>query len=405
MNMMLKSLPIGAATLISSAASAQTVEIKPLLDARVRFENVEQDGSPNDAEALTARLRSGLQLSSGKWSVIVEGEGTLALNSDYNDGANGKTAFPNVIDPQNIELNRFQLRYADKNGTSITFGRQILELADERFVGSSNFRQNQQTFDAVRVQHSPFKGMTADVTYAWSDRTINGMNGKGARQQAVGGDNVFALLDYTTPFGTLTGFAYLVDQDEAAVQGFRLSSQTYGVRFTGSTAISTKAKLAYVASWARQSDYHRNSNDYSADYWLGEATLTANALSVSAGYEILGADEGAALTSVQTPLASLFKFQGWADKFTTTPSNGMRDLYGTIGGSWKKLGRLDVLRLSATYHRFDSDRLDQHYGNEVDLLASAKLKRYTLSARYARYRADMFATDTDKFWLSLDWAL
>ena len=41
-------------------------------------------------------------------------------------------------------------------------------------------------------------------------------------------DNVFVNASAKTPVGTLTGFAYLVDLDEAAVQSFRLSSQTIG---------------------------------------------------------------------------------------------------------------------------------------------------------------------------------
>lgn len=395
---------MAAIMLWGSAASAQAVDIKPLIDARLRYENVDQAGIADDADALTIRVRSGLQFSTGKWSAVVESEATLAAIENYNNGTNGKTAYPNVIDPQNIELNRAFLRYTD-GATSVTAGRQLLELADERFVGMGNFRQNQQTFDAIRFKHGGANGLTVDITYAWSDRTINGINGAGARPQSIGGDNVFVLLGHATPLGSLTGFAYLVDQDEAAVQGFRLSSQTYGVRLLGSEKIGKKAKLDYAASWARQSDYHRNPNDYSANYWLGEATLGAGALSATAGYEILGADNGVALTSVQTPLAGLFKFQGWADKFTTTPPNGVRDLYGTIGGAWKAGGPADIVRLSATYHRFNSDRLGQHYGNEIDLLASAKLKRTTVSARYARYESDMFATDTSKFWLSLDWIL
>jgi hypothetical protein len=164
-------------------------------------------------------------------------------------------------------------------------------------------------------------------------------------------------------------------------------------------------KIGYVASWARQSDYHRNPNHYSADYWLMEATLTARALSATGGYEVLGADQGAALTSVQTPLASYFKYNGWAGKFGTTPPDGLRDLYGTLGYGWKKVGPADAIGLSAIWHRFDSDRLSQHYGNEWDLLASAKRGHATLSIRYARYRADRLLTDTRKFWLQADWAL
>lgn len=126
-------------------------------------------------------------------------------------------------------------------------------------------------------------------------------------------------------------------------------------------------------------------------------------LSATAGYEILGADKGLALTSVQTPLASFFKFQGWASKFTVTPPNGLRDAYATLGATWKGKGWVSGYGLGATYHRFDSDRLSLHYGDELDLIASAKVKRYTLAARFAHYRADTFATDTDKLFLTVDW--
>jgi len=405
----MKSLPLLAAVLLASAASAQDFTLKPLLDARLRYENVDQTGIAQHADAVTLRLRPGLQVSDGSGlSALIEGETTLVFDTHYNDGTNGRTPLPLVADPRNAEINRAQIRYAGKD-FAITAGRQLVELADQRFVGSANWRQNQQTFDAVRVQYgrgaSTGRGFSADLTYSWSDRTVNGIHGTGARQQAVGGSNVFALLNYGTSVGTLTGFAYLIDQNEKPVQNYALSSQTYGVRFAGSRPIGKGAKIAYVASWARQSDYHNNPNDYSADYWLGEATLSANALTATGGYEVLGADKGVALTSVQTPLASYFKWNGWAAKFGTTPPNGLRDLYGTLGYGWKKIGPADAIGLSATYHRFDSDRLSQHYGNEWDLLATAKRGHSLFSVRYARYQADRLLTDTSKFWLQVDWAL
>lgn len=398
-------LAVLAALLPAGPAMAQDVKATPLADARLRYENVDQDGIARQADAVTLRVRPGVQVAQGGWSALVEGEATLAILDDYNDGTNGRTAFPLVVDPRNVELNRAQIRYTGKNGLALTAGRQLLELADQRFVGSANFRQNQQTYDAVRFQWGGPKGFGVDLTYAWNDLTVNGVHGTGARQMAVGGDNVFALLNYRGKVGTATAFAYLVDQDEAAVQGYRLSSQTYGLRFGGAAPLGKDVKLGYAASWARQGNYHRNPNTYSADYWLGEATLTAKALTATAGYEVLGADKGIALTSVQTPLASFFKWQGWAGKFNPTPPNGLRDLYGTLGYGWKKVGPIDAIGLTAIYHRFDSDRLSQHYGNELDLAATVKRGKYTFTARYSRYRADSFATNTSKFWLSLDWAL
>lgn len=402
----MKQIFAGAAGLLAcGAAHAQEVKLTPSADVRLRYEHVDQDGLAREADAVTLRVRPGVTASWKGWSALIEGEGVVALADKYNDGTNGKTAYPLVVDPENIELNRAQLRYADANGTTFTAGRQRIALADERFVGPAAWRQSEQTFDAVRFQLGTPKGLSADLSYARGVRTINGRNGTGARPTAIGGDNVFALVSYGTKLGTVSGFAYLVDQDSAAVQGFRLSSQTYGVRFAGAAPIGKDVKLGYVASFARQSDWHRNPNDYAATYWLGEASLTAKGLTATIGHEVLGADKGVALASVQTPLASYFKFNGWAGKFGTTPANGLRDLYGTLGHGWKKAGPFDAINLGATWHRFDSDRLDQHYGDELDLLASVKRGRYTLAARYAHYEADAFATDTDKFWLQLDWSL
>ncbi|EAT07265.1 alginate export family protein [Sphingobium sp. 10 DY56-G10] len=394
-----------AALVVARPACAQTIALKPLAEARLRYEHVDQDGLPQEkADALTVRARAGLTASSGALSASIVGQGTLAIVDHYYDGLNGAPTRPIVADPENVALYIAQLQYKTK-AVALTAGRQKIVLDDERFVGNVAFRDNAQTFDAVRAELTPVKGLKLDVAYAWSVRSIWGVQGTRARQQAVSGDNILANLSYTTPIGTMTGFAYLVNQDEAAVQAYRLSSQTYGVRLAGAKALSKAAKLSYQLSYARQSDYHRNPNDYSADYWLADATLDVKGWKLNGGYEVLGADNGRPFTSFQTPLGTNFKFQGWADKFLTTPANGVRDLYVGGGYDWKKWGRLSAITLTASWHRFDSDRLDQHYGNEVDLLATAKVKKTALSVRYAHYDARALATDTNKVWLQADWAI
>ena len=400
----MKIWPLAGVVLFASTASAQDLRVSPIVDARLRWEHVEQEGLPDDADAVTVRLRTGVVATHGGWKALVESEATLAAVQRYNSGTNDRVRYPTVIDPQNIELNRAQIGYA-RDALAVTAGRQRIELGDQRFVGSAPFRQNEQTFDAARLQLGKPGAAFLDVTYAWSARTVNGVDGRDARQQAVSGDNVFALAGVKTPLGQLTGFGYLVDQNEAAVQGFRLSSQTYGVRFAGSRPVTRTVTIGYIGSWARQSDWHRNPNRYAADYWLAEATATIGHLTLTGGQEVLGADDGRALTSVQTPLASLFKFQGWTDKFTTTPADGLRDLYGTVGTSWKAVAGLDAIGLTGTYHRFRSDRLDRAYGSELDLLASVKRRATTVSARFAHYTARGFATDTDKLWIQADWSL
>lgn len=387
----------------AGAAHAEEIVLKPLGEARLRYESVDQDGLPADAEALTLRVRAGVEAKAGNWSALVEGQGNLAIIDDYFDGLHGAATRPLVGDPDNIGLARAQLRYTSA-AFALTAGRQRLGFDDERFVGSVGFRQNGQSFDAVRAEITPVKGVKADLAYAWSVRTIWGIDGAGARQQAVSGDNFFGNLSSQTPIGKLSTFAYLVDQDEAAMQGYRLSSQSYGARLDGTQALG-KAKIAYQLSYARQSDWHRNPNNYAADYYLADVAIDLGGPRVGVGYEILGADNGTALTSFQTPLATGFKFQGWADKFLTTPPDGVRDLYVSAGWGWKAVGPLKAVTLQAAYHDHRSDRASRPYGDEINLLASAKLGKVTAAARYAHYNADTFATDTDKFWLQLDWTI
>jgi Alginate export len=406
---MMKSLLTLTLLTTTTPVLAGPVKIKPLIDARLRYESVDQTGIALKADAATARVRAGFEAKSGSIAVLVEGEGTLAISEKYNSGLNGKALYPIVADPQNVELNRAQIQFTGIPKTVVTLGRQRINLDDQRFVGNVGWRDNEQTFDAARIEWSGIKNVKADITYSWSDRTIWGVNGGNrfgpARQQAISGDNILANLSYKGKAGTLTGFAYMVDQDEAVVSGFRLSSKTFGARFAGATPLSKAAKLTYTASYAHQSDYNHNPNIYGADYVLAELGVEAKGFKLLGGYEVLGADTGVALTSFQTPLATLHKFNGWADKFLTTPANGLRDAYATVGYGKPKLGKLTAVTAQASYHDYKSDRLGQAYGNEINLLLSAKHQRTTFTLKYADYNAKAFATDTRKFWASVEWAL
>ncbi|OYZ12609.1 MAG: hypothetical protein B7Y36_03680 [Novosphingobium sp. 28-62-57] len=401
--MSVPALAVLAAAWPLPAAHAQELTVKPIIDARLHFEHIDQDGIAMPADALTIRTRAGAELGHGPFSLLVEGEATAVVIDRYNDGFNG-LARPVVADPGNAELNRAQLRYTD-HGLAFTVGRQRLELADQRFVGPAAWRQNEQTFDAARLQWTGLKRLTVDATYAWSVRTVNGNKGTPARPQSINGDNIFVIVSYAAPVGTLSGFAYLVDQDSAALSGFRLSSQTYGARLSGTQPLGGGWKLGYTASLARQSAYARNPNRYAATYGLAEANLSHKAVTGTAGFEVLGAGSGTPLTSVQTPLASFFRFQGWASKFTITPPDGVRDAYATLAANWKHDGWISNYGLGATYHRLTSDRLARRYGDELDLIASARIKGYTVAARLAHYVSRSFSANTDKVLVTVDWQL
>jgi len=392
--------------------------IDPIVDARIRWEHVDQPTT--DADAVTLRLRSGAELKhSSGLSLLVEGEATLALDNDYNAFpfavANNqrRPRYSTVADPQNVELNRLQLQYKSKAAT-LTLGRQVINLDDQRWVGSVAWRQNEQTFDAVRGELK-LGPISLDATYSNAQRTIYGIDagdrsdfapGTGPRQH-YGGDFVFlGAAAKLGPVG-VKGFAYLLDYDPAFFRAN--SSQTYGLRATGGFALAPKLKLALTGSYARQSDYGSNPVHYAADYIAGEAGLSYTGLTVSSGYEELGSDARAG-RAVQTPMATLHKFNGWADLFLTTPAAGLRDKY--VGAAYKFDGvkALPGLNAAVTWHDFDSDTGHRDYGDEWDASIGFKLGKVALLAKYADYRrhgAADFAgdQDTEKFWLEADFVI
>ncbi len=378
---------------VATAAPGDPVAIgsatlDPILTARLRHEGVDQAGMPDDAETLTFRARAGAELKIDGFSILAEGEGTLALNGNYNDTlpGNGIEPFPVVADPESLELNRLQVSYL-QDGTGITVGRQRIILGNARFVGNSGWRQNEQTFDAVRGQ-AKVGPVLLDATYAVSQRTVFGAD---SPNEHFDGDFVLLSGGIDLPVVDAEAFAYLIDYDTRIV----FSSQTYGVSARAEVGVSADARLSY----ARQSEYGANPVAYDAEYWHAELGLRLLDFTLTAGHERLGSDGGVA--AFQTPLATLHAFNGWADQFGTTPADGLRDSYAAIGRSFG-VPFLPGLKAGLTYHQFKSDFGGLDYGNEWDASVGFELGRVGLLAKYANYQADEFASDTEKFWLQAE---
>ncbi len=368
-------------------------ETKPLADLRLRSETVDQSGMAQDAHALTLRARLGFETGKA-WNtaLLVDADLIWPLDSHYNSTVNGKTAYPVVADAETYELNRLQLTNTSIADTALTIGRQRINLDDQRFVGNSGWRQNEQTFDSVRVVNKSIPNVTVDLSYV---DQVNRVFGKDSPVGRYNGSNYLANVSYQMPVGKLTGFAYLLDFDEAP----RDSSETFGLRFAGERPVS-KIKLAWSASVARQQERANNPLSYRADYYAAELTGTFRKYSVGAGVEVM---DGDGVKGFTTPLATFHKFDGWDDKFLTTPPNGLERRYVTAGYLTKGVGALDTLSATAVYHSFKSERLGIDYGSEVDLQLQAKLARWSGLLKYAEYNADRFATDTTKYWLEIDY--
>ncbi len=349
---------------------------------------------PEDARALTLRGRFGVETGEAwGFKLLAEAEVLWPLRDDYNDTINGKTQFPVVADPEAYEVNRLQLANTSIPGTSLLLGRQRISYDDQRFVDNVAWRQNEQTFDALRVTNKSVQRLTIDLAYLSQVNRVVGADSPVGRYT---GDNYLANVSYDTSVGKLTGFAYLLDFQEAAIE----STATLGVRYAGQHLISG-VKLAGFVSYADQKDRAGNPLDYSNEYFAAELAGTVKGWTATAGIEVLGGDGVRGFT---TPLATLHKFQGWADKFLTTPVNGVDDRYLSLGYSKKPLGPFDSLSALVVYHRFESERLSLDYGSESNILVQARWRSMTGLLKYADYRADGFATDTRKFWIQLEFA-
>ena len=195
-------------------------------------------------------------------------------------------------------------------------------------------------------------------------------------------------------------FAYLLDYDEDFF--FANSSQTYGLTLSSAVPITDKIKLSLRVSYARQSDYAENPFNYAADYLSLEAGTTLAGFSMTAGWEKLGSDNGRGL---QTPMATLHKFNGWADLFLTTPANGLEDGYVSVSRKFEKVQFLPGLNAALAFHQFDSDIGNIEYGTEWDASLGFKVRGVSLLAKFADYDARDFGKDTRKFWLQAEWAL
>lgn len=360
---------------IAEALSSGTTK----LHLRSRYETVDQDGTD---KAAATTLKTRLTYTSGSYNgfgLVVEMDDTTELGKDdYSDGntARGTAA---IVDPEGTEVNQAYLSYT-AGATTLKYGRQRILLDNQRFVGGVGWRQDEQTYDGFSVTSKPLEGLSLFGAY------ITDVNRIFAEAQDHNHETYLLNAKYETSFGNVIGYGYLIDNKTAV----NLSSDTMGLRWEGKAGAAIKYNLEY----ASQTDAGDSSLDYSADYMLvevmGGIPMGDVKLTLKAGYEVLGADEGGAFT---TSLATLHAFQGWTDLFLGTPGDGIVDTYFGAGST---LAGYDI---SAIYHTLSADEGDMDYGTEFGLVVNKKYGPVAVTFKYADYSADDLKVDTTKMWL------
>ena len=399
-------------TLAMTPAVAQDTEAQSLADAiksgdatvgfRYRYEYVSDDNpglTDDTAHASTLRLRMNYRTAPYR-KLTAFGEfdyiGEILLN-DFNNlsGDPGRSDYPVVADPKGPDLNQLYLDYDPNENTKIRAGRQRILLDNQRFVGGVGWRQNEQTYDGVTLNMKA--GGNTEFKYSFINqvRRITGSAVSSGRHRVDA-----HLLNAKVNLGSdwdVTPYYYLLDYQDPGQNNppnGNLSSGTFGVRATGDVSVGSNT-FAVVGEFARQTDIGDNPVSYDASYLHLTATYALkNGVSLGLGFESLGGDSVVQGASFRTPLATLHAFQGWADKFLTTPGAGVEDLYLTVKG---KAGKWN---LTGVYHDFSAEASSADWGTEFDISAARPLNdQIGLLLKAAFYDADQHSADTTKFWV------
>ena len=364
---------------------------KGSLGVRYRFEEVDQDNFAKDAKASTARARmTWNSAATGAFTLGIEADYALTLGIDsFNSTTNGKTQYPVVADPEGLDLNQAFVKYAGDEWT-VTTGRQRINHGTQRIVGGVAYRQNEQTYDAVRVQRAD-GNVDLDYTYLHNVNRIFGPDDGAQPGDWYGNSHLLRAAVNPAENQTIVGFSYLLDFRNA--NGPQFSNATYGVEY--------EAKLDALtvhASLARQTDWADNPVSFDAVFYSVQGDFKLDPFALTLAVQNLGSDDGR--IGFRTPLGTLHKFQGWTDRFLVTPADGVQDRWMTVG---TELGKANV---TLAYHDFRADHGGATYGSEAGLSVTYPVRdNLNFLFKTARYSAETDAADTSKFWLMLDWTM
>ncbi len=392
---------------VSAYASADGISvmdnIKVKGELRPRYEMVDEDNAKSNANALTNRLVIGVNadLFGTKWlSGYAEMTDVHAANNNYNSTDNGQTGISVVADPGQTRLTQ---SYLDFNFGKTVFraGRQIVNLDNLRYIGSVNWRQMPQSFDAYAVIDNSIDKLNILAAYVTQVNTV-----KASSSNSFQTSTVLLNAKYKASKAiNVTGYGYLIGS----------LHDTYGLALTGKTGMSG-TKLSYRLEYAMQTDATMETASLGkpnadADYMNLKVDANMSGLLLGAMYEVLsGTDGTGSKTTFTTPLATLHGQNGWADNFLATPMEGLVDMNVTLGYKAKGFGLAKVI-----YHDYSSDVGSINYGSEFDLLyknsvpgvknlnGMVKAALYSGGDSVAAGNYTKQATDKTVFWVMLDY--
>jgi len=378
-------------------------------EARARYENVDvEDSGKMNANAYTVRATLGLEttlLGIDGLSLKVDGTTVQTIGGTRYDNdpstSLGDSRYELVADPEQTRFTQGYLQYK-MGATALKAGRQIVNLDNQRFIGSVDWRQMPQSLDAVSITNTSIPGFNLYSAYMYSYATVF----KEATQ-----DSESVLLNGSYKVNDM--FKVTVYDYMLSLEKNQFAADTYGTALTGDIPVAG-AKINYRAEYAKQGNSTFDTTitniegENNAHYYDLEATATMMGVSLGAKYELLsGTTSSDGKTKFQTPLATLHKFNGMADKFLTTPTGGLIEKSLNIGYTTAGLGSI-----SAAYLKYDTDtpmsgksdlgkELDLQYANAIPGVKGLNglVKAAYFSAGDVNSGTFNFTKDVSKVWL------
>lgn len=378
-------------------------------EVRPRYEYVDvEDSGKMNANAYTVRASIGLEASLfGIEGLSAKVDGTTVqtiggTRYDNNPSASiGDSRYEIVADPDETRFTQGYLQYK-LGATTAKVGRQLVNLDTQRFIGSVDWRQMPQSLDAVSITNTSVPGLNLYGAYVYSYDTV-------FKEPVYKSTSVILNANYkVNDMLKITVYDYMLSLEKSA-----FAADTYGLSFNGDVPAGP-AKIGYRAEYAKQDDSTFKTTTTNVEvqnnayYYDIEATVSMMGVTVGAGREFLSGttDEGMGAdgkTKFQTPLATLHKFNGTADKFLTTPTGGLVDTFASIGYSAKDLGNAMI-----TYHDFKTDvamsgktdlgsELDMQYANAIPGLKG--LSGLVKAAYYSGGDVATYVKDVTKVWV------
>lgn len=375
-------------------------------EVKARYEFVDdQSNNKGAANAYTVRAMLGLEtklFGIDELSMKVDGTTVQSIGGEhYDSGYNGMN-YDKVVDPEQTRFTQGYLQY--KFGKTVAkVGRQIVNLDNQRFIGSVDWRQMPQSLDAVSISDTSIPGLNLYGAYVYSYATV-------AKEPTWDSKSVILNGSYkVNDMLKVTAYDYMISSEKAAY-----GSDTVGLALTGDIP-AAGAKINYRAEYASQGDASfktvgATKKEADAYYYNLDALANISGVLIGAGYEVLSGSTGTdGKTAFSTPLATLHKFNGWADKFlASTPLGGLCDVSATLGYTAPGLGKAMV-----NYHDFETDKAmgtgQADLGTEWDMLytnAIPGIKGLQGLAKAAYFKAgDVTGYNKDKsvVWIELDY--